>query len=227
MSQPDAISETVALPTVIPVFPLAGVLLLPRAELPLNIFEPRYLEMVRDAMAGESIIGIIQPSEDSAADEPPLFEIGCAGRITAFSETEDGRYLITLCGVQRFRVEEELHRTTPYRQVKVSYDAFAGDLMTPLAEAGVARERLIAVLKAYLAQRGLEAEWSAIESAPDETLVNALAMICPFRPAEKQALLEANSLTERTQSMIALMEFALAEAEDEPDETDRGPRRLH
>jgi len=226
MSQPDAIFELKALPAVIPVFPLAGVLLLPRSELPLNIFEPRYLEMVRDAMAGDGIVGMIQPSEDGDDGEPPLFAIGCAGRITAFSETEDGRYLITLKGVQRFRVEEELHRTTAYRQVKPSYEAFAGDLMTPLPRAGIDRERLIAALKAYLAQRGLEAEWSAIESAPDETLVNALAMICPFAPAEKQALLEAHSLTERTQSMIALMEFALAEAEDE-DESENGPRRLH
>jgi len=216
--------ELTPLPGVVPIFPLTGALLLPRAELPLNIFEPRYLAMVRDAMEGEGIIGMIQPSAESAADEPPLFDIGCVGRITAFSETEDGRYLITLRGVQRFRVQEELARTTAYRQVKARYEEFAGDLMTPLPQAGIDRERLISVLKAYLEERGLDAEWGAIESSPDETLVNALAMICPFPPAEKQALLEANSLSERTRSMIALMQFALADSDDGDDD---GPRRLH
>lgn len=214
MSEATTSSETHALPSVIPVFPLSGALLLPRAELPLNIFEQRYLAMVRDAIEGESLIGMIQPRTDSAEQDPPLFEAGCLGRIASCSETEDGRYLVTLSGVQRFRVVEELARTTPYRQVKADYAAFAGDRLTPKREAGIDRGRLLAVLASYLEHRELEAEWSAIESASEEMLVSALAMGCPFAPAEKQALLEADSLRERTETMIALMEFALAEGED-------------
>lgn len=215
MTEATTSSETQPLPSVIPVFPLSGALLLPRAELPLNIFEQRYLAMIRDTMEGDGVIGMIQPRTDSPSNEPPLFEIGCAGRIASCSETDDGRYLITLAGVQRFRLLEELARTTPYRQIKADYGGFSGDRLTPMKQAGIDRGRLLAVLARYLEDRGLEADWSSVENAGDETLINALAMACPFAAAEKQALLEAESLRERAETMVALMEFALAGDEDD------------
>jgi len=213
-----ATAESEALPSVIPIFPLAGALLLPRAELPLNIFEPRYLAMLGDALDGAGVIGMVQPREDNAGEEEPaIFDIGCAGRVTASSETEDGRQLITLEGVRRFKILEELERTTPYRQAKVDYTPFEGDALTPMASSGIDRVGLLARLTAYLDRQELEADWSSIEEAPDEALVNALTMMCPFAAAEKQALLEANSLRERAQTMIALMEFALAESDEAQD----------
>lgn len=210
MSRP-ATGGPEALPSVLPVFPLAGALLLPRGRLPLNIFEPRYLAMVRDALAAERLIGMIQPLDAaSRAHEPPVYDIGCAGRITAFSETDDGRFHITLTGLCRFKVARELPRVTPYRQVEIEAGAFAADLVPPPGDSAIDRARLLPALRAYLDLHGLSADWQAIDQAPSEGLINALAMISPFSPAEKQALLEAPGLTERAETMIALMEMAAA-----------------
>ncbi|GER01580.1 ATP-dependent protease [Iodidimonas gelatinilytica] len=204
-------SKDESLPGVLPVFPLMGALLLPRGEMPLNIFEPRYLRMVRDVMGGDRMIGMVQPVDEGQEGDPALYGIGCAGRICSFVETEDGRFLITLKGVTRFKIVEELSSMTPYRQVKADYAPYEGDRLTPMPDAGIARADLIDRLTKFLDRRGLSAEWSAIEKAPDELLINSLAMICPFSPAEKQALLEAKSLRARTRTMISLMEFALAD----------------
>ncbi len=196
------------LPEVLPVFPLNGVLLLPRGRLPLNIFEPRYLAMFDDALGGARLIGMIQPSNPAAAEPPPLFSVGCAGRITAFSETGDGRYLVTLDGIARFRVRDELPLQRGYRRVVPDWRAFAGDLAEE--EGGVDRSRLIDLLQAYFRQQGLSASWDAIGQTPDERLVTSLAMICPFQPSEKQALLEADCLSARGRLMMALLEIAIA-----------------
>jgi hypothetical protein len=201
------------LPSVIPVFPLAGALLLPRAHLPLNIFEPRYLAMVDAAMSGKRIIGMIQPRDGATNDPAPtLVEIGCAGRITSYSETEDGRYLITLTGIARFRVAEERETQSPYRQILADYAPFAGDLMTLPKEPEIARDRLMKALKPYLAVRNLQTDWQTVKEAPAELLVNALATMCPFAPQEKQALLEARGVPERAEMIIALIEMANASA---------------
>jgi Lon protease-like protein len=192
---------------IIPVFPLTGVVLLPRGTLPLNIFEPRYLKMIDDAMRGNRLIGIIQPRvPETENTAPPLFEIGGVGRITSYSETDDGRFHIALSGLCRFRVAEELPVTTPYRQIRADYTPFAGDLAEPddRLEEGQ-RERLIGMLRDYLEARSLDADWESIKRAPPEHLVNALAMICPFQPSEKQALLEAPSLPARAEALIALI----------------------
>lgn len=209
------VGNLVPLPEVIPVFPLSGAVLLPRNELPLNIFEPRYLDMVRDAMGGTRIIGMIQPSQnDRLADKPALYDIGCAGRITAFKETEDGRFLITLQGISRFRVVEELDCTTRYRQVRADYGEFVDDRRIPAERADVDRTGLEERLRRYLDQLGLAADWKAFHAASDERLVNSLAVICPFEASEKQALLEADSLSRRAQTMMALMDFSVAEGDN-------------
>lgn len=198
------------LPETLSVFPLTGVLLLPRGQLPLNVFEPRYLALVDAALAGTRLIGMIQPtqSEDKVL-RPELAGIGCAGRLTGFRESEDGRYLITLTGVCRFRLAEELSADTPYRQIRPDFEPFLEDLM-PADETDFPRERLIAALKDYLSRRDLKADWKSVMGAPPETLVNALAMLCPFEPAEKQALLEAPAWNDRVDTLIALLEMANA-----------------
>jgi Lon protease-like protein len=197
------------LPEIVPIFPLTGVLLLPRGKLPLNVFEPRYLAMTEDALAGNRMIGIIQPSDPlSRASVPPVYPIGCAGRITSFSETDDGRYLITLTGVCRFETVRELPILHGYRRVDVSWERFAADL----EESGPAlfdRARLVEGLRTYFKIQGISANWDAIESTPDERLVTSLAMICPFEPSEKQALLECGSLSERANMMIAIIEMSV------------------
>jgi Lon protease-like protein len=199
------------LPRTLPVFPLTGVLLLPRGQLPLNIFEPRYLAMVDTALAGPRLIGMIQPTEhENSSAKPPLSAVGCAGRITAFGETDDGRYLLTLTGLCRFRIASELDVMTPYRQVQADYGDFGDDLKTTDHE--IPRERVIKALKQYVKRRELKADWSSVTNAPPETLVNALAMLCPFEPAEKQALLEARSFDQRVETLIALLEMSGAEA---------------
>ncbi|QDH71954.1 LON peptidase substrate-binding domain-containing protein [Brevundimonas sp. M20] len=198
------------LPQVIPVFPLSGVLLLPRGQLPLNIFEPRYLNMIDDAMAGDRIIGIIQPSGGSL-QLPGLSPIGCAGRITSFNETSDGRYLITLTGVARYRIATELPVKTPYRQVRAAFDAWADDLIPPPpGEGALDRDGLLEALKAYLETRGLDIDWDMAETAPPEALVNSLSMALPFEPSEKQALLEAADLDRRAEVLTALMQIGAA-----------------
>lgn len=198
-----------ALPDRIAVFPLAGVLLLPGGRLPLNIFEERYLEMTRAAMATTRLIGMIQPEDPTdRAFEPAPYKIGCAGRITSFDETEDGRFEIVLTGHSRFRIVAELERETRYRQVTADWQRFGHDL-EPEDEAGVDRERLLPALHAYLTLNSIEVDWGVIEKAPASVLVNQLAMICPFAPSEKQALLESIDLTERSRVMTALVEMAL------------------
>ena len=205
------------LPMVIPVFPLDGALLLPHAALPLQIFEPRYINMVDDAMAGERIIGMVQTRPGGDPERPVLEHIGCAGKITAFSETSDGRYLITLTGLSRFVAREELPVQTPYRQVKVDFIAYETDL-EPIRDddEGFDRMRLLGALKNYLERRSLDVDWETAKAAPAEALVNSLAMALPFDPPEKQALLEAPTMPERRETLVALMEIdALASGDDD------------
>ena len=197
-----------ALPSILPIFPLTGVLLLPRGRLPLNIFEPRYLAMTRDALAGERLIGMVQPSDPQAAgDNPPVYPTGCAGRITSFSETDDGRFLITLTGISRFHIREELPLLEGYRRVVPDWRDFARDLAGD-DEPSFDRERLLRGLRAYFQHHRIEADWDAITSVPGERLVTSIAMICPFEPSEKQALLEAPDLGERAQLLTAIVEMA-------------------
>jgi len=202
------------LPRELPVFPLTGVLLLPRGRLPLNIFEKRYLAMFDDAIGGDRLIGMIQPSDPGAGDTaPPLYSVGCAGRITSFNEAGDGRYLVALDGVARFRIVEELALRRGYRRVVADWSAYAADLgEADLVEKGraVDRHRLIELLQAYFRQHQLSADWGAIGQTPDERLVTSLAMICPFEPPEKQALLEAGCLSDRAKLMMSLLEIAIA-----------------
>jgi hypothetical protein len=220
-----------ALPRVIPVFPLTGALLLPGGQLPLNIFEPRYLAMTRAALADEHrIVGMVQPRMPDFADNrgpvagapadsgPEIYEVGCAGRITAFSETQDGRYVMTLTGLIRFAVTEELALKDGYRRVLADYHRFRGDLGPEDSDDGIDRERLLAALRAYFAHQSIEANWESIEGAANDRLVTSLSMTCPFAPPERQALLEAQSLAERCRIMVTLMEMALAELGDgQPD----------
>jgi len=210
-------SRDAPLPATLAVFPLPGAILLPGGKLPLNIFEPRYLDMVRDAMSGERLIGMIQP-RTTETDPPSLFDVGCVGRITSFTETEDGRYLITLTGLSRFKLVEEMATTTAYRMVVPDFSPYADDRQGEGGTAGVDRESLEVSLQRYLDRRGLGADWDAVRAAPLDVLVNSLAMICPFGIPEKQALLEAVSLSERAKTMVALMEFAIAEGEGAEDE---------
>jgi len=197
-----------ALPSILPIFPLTGVLLLPRGRLPLNIFEPRYLAMTRDALASERLIGMVQPSDPQvAADNPPVYPTGCAGRITSFSETDDGRFLITLTGISRFRTREELPLLEGYRRVVPEWREFARDLASD-DEPNFDRDRLLRGLRAYFQHHRIEADWGAITSVPGERLVTSIAMICPFEPNEKQALLEAPDLDERAQLLTAIIEMA-------------------
>lgn len=200
-----------ALPSRIPVFPLTGAILLPGAQLPLNIFEPRYLAMIEDAMAGARIVGMIQP--DAAADPcargPGLFRIGGAGRITQYAETGDGRLVITLTGVARFRILGEAEATTPYRQCDVDFGAFADDFR-PSAPIDGERGRIVEALRRFARARRFEIDWSGVDETPTETLVNALAMMSPFASAEKQALLEAATLKARADMLIAVTEMDLA-----------------
>jgi Lon protease-like protein len=199
------------LPSTIPVFPLTGVLLLPRGTLPLNIFEPRYLAMTEDTLATpDRLIGMIQPTEPERPDKPPaLFSVGCAGRIASFSETDDGRYLITLSGVCRFSVSEEVATMRGYRRVVPDFARWQGDLEEP-PKTLIERERMLAALKAYFTRSAMSADWNAINDTPDDRLVTTLAMFCPFEPQEKQALLECATLPERSATLIALLEMGTA-----------------
>jgi uncharacterized protein len=198
-----------ALPAIIPIFPLAGVLLLPRGRLPLNIFEPRYLAMTRDALAGERLIGMVQPTDPGAAgSNPPVYPTGCAGRITSFSETEDGRFLITLTGICRFHIREELPLLDGYRRVVPEWGEFASDVEDG-PEPAFDRQRLLRGLRGYFQQHQISADWDAIASVPGERLVTSVAMICPFEPSEKQALLEAPDLDERARMLTAIVEMAV------------------
>jgi hypothetical protein len=205
------------LPQVIPVFPLDGAILLARGQLPLNVFEPRYLNMIDDAMGGDRIIGLIQPS-GGPRKLPVLAPVGCAGRITAFSETSDGRYMITLTGVCRFKVMTEMPSGSPYRQIRADYAPYEADLSAPPeSDADFARTGFLDALRAYLAHRSLDIDWETAEGAPQEALCNSLAMALPFERAEKQALLEAQTLTDRCEILTALLRIGAAgPGEDEP-----------
>ncbi len=204
------------LPQVVPVFPLDGALLLPRGGLPLNIFEPRYLNMVDDAMAGERMIGMVQ-TRGGDRQRPRLQRIGCAGRITSFAETSDGRYLITLTGVARFLLGEELPVHTPYRQVRAEFERFEPDLRPAPEDWDFNRDRLLGALRAYLNQRSMDVDWSTAKDAPGEALVNSLAMALPFETQEKQALLEAEDLADRAVALTALLEIDAAEGGDDDE----------
>jgi Lon protease-like protein len=196
-----------ALPETLPLFPLAGVLLLPRGGLPLNVFEPRYLALVDDALAAERLIGMIQPLDKDDVLRPRLARIGCAGRITAYRETDDNRYLITLTGICRFELKSDEDCASGYRKGACDFSAFAEDLVTH-DEQDFPRERLVDALKDYLIQNDLKVDWKSIMTAPAEALVNALAMMCPFGGAEKQALLEAPSFEDRVSTLVALLEMS-------------------
>jgi len=203
------------LPQTIPLFPLASAILMPRGVLALNIFEPRYLNMVDDALGGDRLIGMIQPAtgdEDNPA--PDLADVGTVGRITAFSETDDGRYLITLTGICRFDLSQELEAGAPYRQALVDYQAFAGDF-TPATGERIDRDGLIRSLRAYASLHGFVVDWDSVEQAPTETIVNVAAQICPFDPAAKQAMLEAVSLEDRAEALLALLAWDRAAGDEQ------------
>ena len=229
MHAPRRYRTTGDLPAVIPVFPLSGALLLPRTRLPLNIFEPRYLAMVDSAIGSYRIIGMIQPkvagTEEDSTKRPPLTSVGCAGRIVEYSETDDGRYLITLLGIARFRVAGERDAQAAFRQVAADYSEFGGDLRIEpeeVAESAVPRDKLVKALKPYLTEHAMQTDWKSIQEAPAETLINALSMLCPFDAREKQALLEAPSVKERADALITLLEMANAGAL-----TSRGKQQLN
>ena len=202
------------LPESIPVFPLSEALLLPRGRLPLNVFEPRYLAMFDDALkSSHRLIGLIQPRDES--DQSGLRDVGCAGRIVSFSETEDGRYLVVLAGISRFRPVEEIDGFTPYRRVKADWEPWRRDLREREVDEGFDRPAFMRLLKRYFEASGLSTDWDSLKEADEETLVNSLAMLCPFSAEEKQALLEAEMLGDRRASLVALMEFAVLGGGDE------------
>ncbi|MDZ4367902.1 MAG: LON peptidase substrate-binding domain-containing protein [Afipia sp.] len=208
------------LPKVIPVFPLPGALLLPRGQMPLNIFEPRYLQMVDDAFRdGHRLIGMIQPdvTHSQSNERPALFKVGCVGRITQLAESGDGRYILELTGVARFRILEEKTVLTPYRQCQVDFSPFLDDFIARKGEEEVDRKALLEALTQFLKANQLKVDWDGIESAPNEALVNALAMMSPYGPAEKQALLEAPNLKTRAEILIAVTEMDLAKKQTSGD----------
>jgi Lon protease-like protein len=218
MPMNDQYRGPIDLPEVIPVFPLPGALLLPRGQMPLNIFEPRYLAMIDDALRdGHRLIGMIQPdvAHGAGTAKPPLFKIGCVGRITQLAESGDGRYLIELTGVARFRIEDELSAKTEYRQCRVTYAPFADDFIARKGEEAVDREAVLKALRAFMKANKLQADWEGIDQAPNEALVNALAMMSPYGPPEKQALLEAPDLKTRAELLVAITEIELAKKNTE------------
>ena len=204
-------TESAALPERFAIFPLSGALLLPGGRLPLNIFEPRYLAMIDDALRTDRIIGMIQPDVEGGASPmtPKLFRVGCAGRITQFAETGDGRYLISLTGISRFRVESEMAVASRYRRCQVSYDDFIADFEPRAGEEAVDREGVLKALKDFVEVNDLKVDWAGIDEAPNEALVNALCMMSPFGAREKQAMLEAPDLKTRAEVLIAVTEMEL------------------
>lgn len=210
------------MPSTLPIFPLAGVLLLPGGELPLNIFEPRYIKMVDDALATPSrLIGMVQPKSNTTADTLNIYPIGCAGRITSFTETSDGRYLITLSGLCRFTVEHETTQQTSYRTVSPNWAAHAYDLNPRASAIAVDRARLNTLLHAYFHQQGLSCDWDKVELTGDVDLLTALAMICPLRASEKQAILEAPTIENRTEIFLTMIEMAINQTEPECERTNK------
>lgn len=198
------------LPDIIPLFPVPGALLLPRARLPLHLFEPRYLAMLDDAMKTDGrLIGMIQPNGESR-----LHSIGCAGRITSMSETEDGRYMITLSGLSRFRLREEVDGFAPYRRARVDWSGFESDLGPEETDPGLDRDGLMALLERFFEDRGLSTDWGSMEEADPELLINSLSMLCPFEPEERQALLESPDLVARRETLVMLIEYELHGGDD-------------
>jgi uncharacterized protein len=198
------------MPEVIAVFPLPGALLLPRSRLPLHIFEPRYLAMLEDALkTPERLIGMVQPNKVPGREGHGLHQIGCAGRVTQFSETEDGRYLITLSGMSRFRVLREVTGFTPYRRIEVSWTGFERDLGRDETDEGFDRESFMNLLSRYFTVRELQTDWEGLQEADDELLINSLSMLLDFDPEDKQALLEAPSLSTRRETLVTLIEYSL------------------
>ena len=198
------------LPDIVPIFPLPGALLLPRARLPLHLFEPRYLAMLEDALkTPHRLIGMIQPNEVPGRDGSGLYAIGCAGRVTQFSETEDGRYMITLTGISRFRLSEEIAGDTPYRRARVSWAGFERDLGPEETDLGFDREMFLGALARYFEAQELRTDWETLKEADDELLINSLSMLLGFEPEDKQALLEAPSLSTRRETLMTLIEYAL------------------
>ena len=197
------------LPDTIPVFPLPGALLLPRSRLPLHLFEPRYLAMLDDVLkTSNRLIGMVQPY-DAPGKDGKLHSIGCAGKLTAFSETEDGRYMITLSGASRFRIVEEVEGFTPYRRCQVNWQGFDRDLGPVEKDSSFDRDKFMKALGRYLTEHGLSTDWESLSDADDELLINSLSMLCPFEPEDKQALLEAPSLSTRRETLMTLIEFSL------------------
>jgi Lon protease-like protein len=203
------------LPAEFPVFPLGGALLLPRGRLPLNIFEPRYLAMIEDSLGARRMFGMIQPDPHLPESElgPGLYRVGCLGRLLSFNETDDGRYLITLSGLIRFAIAAELALGRGYRRIRGDFSPYLADLETTSGPIGVEREALLTALRGYFARRNFEANWDAIRRMQDDALVTALSMICPFEPAEKQALLEAASDVDRATTLLALLQMGAAETD--------------
>lgn len=206
------------LPEKVPLFPLPGALLLPRARLPLNIFEPRYLALLEDTLkTSHRLIGMVQPvdAHDDQVEIPKLHSVGCAGRVTAFSETDDGRYMITLTGVARFRIAREAKGFTPYRVAEPIWSEFSGDLAREETDPSLNRESFLKTLARYFSATGLSSDWESLEKAEDELLINSLSILCPFDVEDKQALLEAQTLSARRKILTTLMEFILAGGSDE------------
>ena len=206
------------MPSALPLFPLSGALLLPRGQLPLNIFEPRYLAMIDDALKTHRMIGMIQPEPGSNDEQksPSLCTIGCAGRITQYAETDDGRYIVMLTGVARFAMAEEIAALTPYRQGRVDFSRFASDFQPRVGEEGVDRGGVLKALREFAEARNLQIDWDSINEAPNEALVNALSMMSPFGPREKQALLEADDLKNRAEVLVAITEIEVARGQNAP-----------
>jgi len=206
------------LPTEFAVFPLPGALLLPRGKLPLNIFERRYLAMTEDSLAAGRMFAMIQPDPQAPPAEhgPGLYRTGCLGRLTSFSETDDGRFLITLTGLSRFNIIEELPGRRGYRRVRADFSGFPGDLDAAPAATGVERDAVLTALKAYFAHQKFDANWDAIRRMPDDTLIVTLSMVCPFEPAEKQALLEAPTENDRATTLLALLQMGAASSDLPP-----------
>lgn len=216
----DRYRNAADMPKVLPLFPLRGAIILPRASLTLNVFEPRYLALVDRALAGDRLIGVVQPAPEAGnAESPagksfPLRRVGCAGRISSFTENEDGRVAITLAGVGRFAVGDVIAGSAPFRTCRVDFAPYAQDFDSGHGEEDVDRPRLIATLRSYLTANNLNADWERINSASNERLVNTLSILSPYGPEEKQALLEAPDLRTRAEALVALAEMELAARDD-------------
>lgn len=220
MKRTDTLSPQIipaALPENLPVFPLSGAVLLPQARLPLNIFEPRYLAMIEDALGKGRMIGMVQPTTEEDVSTPPLYSVGCAGRITSFNETDDGRILIVLTGLCRFRITAEVPTTRLYRCVKPDWTPYLGDL-DDAGDSNLDRARLLDLLQTYFKKNGISVDWNVVQNTPDDVLISTVVMISPLEANEKQALLEADSLAARAGMLETLLEMAVApQSEGEPE----------